>query len=56
MPTYLSLPRTIENKEKKNKHSRMQGKWSDAENFASEERKQKQKLLLTSKIRKQKTR
>ena len=32
----------------------MQGKWPIAENFGSQERKQKQKSLLTSKIRKQK--
>ena len=38
----------------KNKNSRMQGKRSKVRNFPSEERKQKQKSLLTSKIRKQK--
>ena len=32
----------------------MQGKWSEVRNFPSQERKQKQKSLLTSKIRKQK--
>ena len=34
----------------------MQGNWSNLENFPLEERKQKQKSLLTSKIRKQKKR
>ena len=34
----------------------MQGKWTNLENFPSQERKQKQKSLLTSKIRKQKKR
>ena len=47
---------TIERKEKEKEHSRMQVKWSKVENFPSEERKQKQKSLLTSKIRKQKER
>ena len=37
-----------------NKHSRMQGEWTEVRNFPSQERKQKQKSLLTSKIRKQK--
>ena len=34
----------------------MQGKWTNLENFPSQERKQKQKSLLTSIIRKQKKR
>ena len=34
----------------------MQGKWTNLENFPSQERKQKQKSLLTSIIRKQKRR
>ena len=38
------------------KHSRMQGKRSEVRNFPSQERKQKPKSLLTSKIRKQKKR
>ena len=45
---------TLESKEKEKQHSRMQGKWSEMRNFPSQERKQKQKSLLTSKIRKQK--
>ena len=36
-------------------HSRMRGKWSNAENLRCEESKQKQKLSHTGKIRKQKT-
>ena len=31
----------------------MQGKWSKVRNFPSQERKEKQKSLLTSKIKKQ---
>ena len=34
----------------------MQGKWTNLKNFPSQERKQKQKSLLTTKIRKQKKR
>ena len=37
-------------------HPRMQEKWSNAENFGSQECKQKEKSSHTVKIRKQKTR
>ena len=47
---------TIGSKEKEKLHSRMQEKGSNAEKSESQECKQKEKSLLTSKIRKQKTR
>ena len=46
----------VRSKEKEKKHSRMQGKWTNLENFPSQERKQKQKSLLTSIIRQEKKR
>ena len=45
---------TLSRKQRNQKeHSRMQGNQSNLENFPSQDRKQKQKSLLTSKIRKQ---
>ena len=49
-------PHTLESKEKEKQHSRMQGKWSNAENFGSQECKQKEKSSHTGKIRNQKIR
>ena len=46
---------TLESKETKNKHSRMQGKLSEFKNFGCEECKQKEKSSHTGKTRKQKT-
>ena len=57
LPTY-HRPNThrLESKETKNRNSRIQKKWSNAENFGLQERKQKQKSSHTSQIIKQKTR
>ena len=46
---------TLQSKENEKHHSRMEGNWSDAENFGSQECKQKQKLTHTTQIIKQKT-
>ena len=52
-PTYKHIRRKqIKGKQ----HSRMQGKWSNLQNFPCQECKQNEKSSHTSKIRKQKTR
>ena len=47
-------PHTLESKEQENQRSRMQGNQSNAENFGSQECKQKEKSSHTGKIRNQK--
>ena len=55
-PPFHTHTHTIESKETRNWHSRMQGKLLFLQKFPCEECKQEQKSSHTGKIRKQKTR